>query len=129
VLDELMIKGLHVETMRRAGLHPEHEPHAVFQASTIGALLDGGYEGDVSFAQLAEHGDLGVGTLNHLDIHFSSAARDRGGHVLDCTLREGRARLDLSADLHVELPAGVDLAAPDLSETTSAALAAVERQG
>ena len=255
-----MIKGLHVETMRRAGLHPEHEPHVIFQASTIGALLDGGYEGDVSFAQLAEHGDLGLGTLNHLDgemiaidgrfhradvtgriseiaaqertpfavvvwfepsletdltgplgydelcaeldrhlppravtsavlidgafdrvrarsvprqdppyrplgevvadqrvfeftdvvgslvgfrfpdysqgleaagyhLHFISAARDRGGHLLDCTLREGRARLDLSADLHVELPAGVDLAAPDLSEATSAALAAVERQG
>ncbi len=255
-----MIKGLHVETMRRAGLHPEHEPHVVFQASTIGALLDGAYEGDVSFAELAEHGDLGLGTLDHLDgemvaldgrfyradvdgrinevapeartpfgvvvwfepslelelsgplgyeelsaeidshlpiataalavrvdgrfdsvrarsvprqhppyrplaevvadqhvfelteiegslvgfrfpdysrgleaagyhLHFISTDRARGGHVLDCNLRSGHARLDPSADLHVELPAGVDLASPDLSEATAKALMRVEREG
>src|SRR4051794_32936324 len=53
--------------MRHADLHAEHEPHVLFQASTIGALLEGSFEGDVSFAELAEHGDLGLGTLNHLD--------------------------------------------------------------
>jgi acetolactate decarboxylase len=260
VLDELMIKGLHVEAMRHAGLHAEHEPHVVFQASTIGALLDGAYEGDLSFAELAEHGDLGLGTLDHLDgemiaiggrfyradiegrinevapdartpfgvvvwfepslelelkgplgygeltaeidrnlpgataalalrvdgrfdsvrarsvprqeqpyrplaevvahqhvfelsdvegslvgfrfpdysqgleaagyhLHFISADRSRGGHVLDCELRAGSARVDPSSDLHVELPAGIDLAAPDLSEATAQALATVEREG
>ena len=45
----------------------EREPHVLFQASTIGALLDGAFEGDLSFAELAEHGDLGLGTLNRLD--------------------------------------------------------------
>ena len=57
-------------TWRRCGeeeLHAEREPHVLFQASTIGALLDGAYEGDLSFAELAEHGDLGLGTLNGLD--------------------------------------------------------------
>ena len=39
----------------------------LFQASTIGALLDGSFEGDLTFAELAEHGDLGLGTLNGLD--------------------------------------------------------------
>jgi acetolactate decarboxylase len=39
----------------------------LFQASTIGALLDGAYDGDVTFGELAEHGDLGLGTLNALD--------------------------------------------------------------
>src|SRR3954469_9312221 len=53
--------------MRHADLHAEHEPHVLFQASTIGALLEGSFEGDVSFAELAEHGDLGLGTVNHLD--------------------------------------------------------------
>ena len=67
VLDERWIKALHVETMREEELHAEHEPHVLFQASTIGALLDGAYEGDLSFAELAEHGDLGLGTLNGLD--------------------------------------------------------------
>jgi acetolactate decarboxylase len=67
MLDERLVTALHVETLRQDQVHAEHEPHVLFQASTIGALLDGAYEGDVSFAQLAEHGDLGLGTLNALD--------------------------------------------------------------
>jgi len=66
-LDENWIRSLHVESMRRADLHREREPHVLFQASTIGALLAGAYDGDLSFAELAQHGDLGLGTLNHLD--------------------------------------------------------------
>ncbi len=67
MLDERWIRSLHVESIRRADLHREREPHVLFQASTIGALLEGAFEGDLSFAELAEHGDLGLGTLNHLD--------------------------------------------------------------
>jgi acetolactate decarboxylase len=67
VLDERWLRSLHVESMRRADLHAEHEPHVLFQASTIGALLDGAFDGDLSFAELAEHGDFGLGTLNRLD--------------------------------------------------------------
>ena len=67
MLDERWIKSLHVESMRRAELHEERERHVLFQASTIGALLDGAYDGDLSFAELAAHGDLGLGTLNRLD--------------------------------------------------------------
>jgi acetolactate decarboxylase len=66
-LDERWIRSLHVEAMRHADLDAGHEPHVLFQASTIGALLGGAYEGDVTFAELAEHGDLGLGTVNHLD--------------------------------------------------------------
>ena len=39
----------------------------LFQTSTIGALLEGVYDGDVTFAQLKHHGDFGLGTLNCLD--------------------------------------------------------------
>jgi len=67
VLDERWIRSLHVETLREEELHAEREPHVLFQASTIGALLEGAYDGDLSFAELAEHGDLGLGTLNGLD--------------------------------------------------------------
>jgi acetolactate decarboxylase len=67
VLDERWIRSLHVESMRRADLHAEHDPHVLFQASTVGALLEGAYDGDLSFAELAAHGDLGLGTLNGLD--------------------------------------------------------------
>jgi hypothetical protein len=57
VLDERWIRSLHVETMRERELHAEHDPHVLFQTSTIGALLEDAYEGDLSFAELAEHGD------------------------------------------------------------------------
>ena len=41
--------------------------HRAFQTSTVSALLDGAYEGDVSFAELAGAGDFGLGTLNGCD--------------------------------------------------------------
>ena len=67
VIDDRMIRGLHVEAVRHQGLAPEHEPHVVFQTSTLDALFDGGFDGDLTFAELAGHGDLGIGTLNGLD--------------------------------------------------------------
>lgn len=258
MLDERWIRSLHIESMRRADLHAEREPHVLFQASTIGALLDGAFDGDLSFAELAEHGDLGLGTLNGLDgemiaidgeflragvdgfihpippeartpfavvtrfepevderiegelgheellaridvllpaaaascairldghfdlvrarsvpvqrppyrpltevvaeqhvfeltdvegtmlgfrfpayaegievggyhLHFVSADRSRGGHVLDSRSTVLRVRLDPSNDLHVELPPAVDLADPDLAASTHAAVEAVEK--
>jgi acetolactate decarboxylase len=258
VLDERWIRALHVETMHEGELHAEREAHVLFQASTIGALLDGAYDGDLSFAELAEHGDLGLGTLNGLDgemiaidgrfyradvdgavgeveattrtpfavvtrfdptverplegpldhqdllarldelipaeaascairldghfdlvrarsvprqappyrpltevvaeqhvfelrdiegtmlgfrfpdyvegievsgfhLHFISADRSQGGHVLASRSSGLRARLDPSNDLHVELPPTIDLADPDLAAATHAALERVER--
>jgi acetolactate decarboxylase len=67
MLDERLARHLHVESLRHRDLHPEHAPHVLFQASTIGALLEGSFDGDVTFAELAEHGDQGLGTLNALD--------------------------------------------------------------
>ena len=43
------------------------EPGAVYQTSTMAALLDGIYDGDVTIADLLSHGDFGLGTFNHLD--------------------------------------------------------------
>ncbi|MYS19505.1 acetolactate decarboxylase [Streptomyces sp. DvalAA-14] len=39
----------------------------VYQTSTMGALLDGVYDGDVTVAELLTHGDFGLGTFNRLD--------------------------------------------------------------
>jgi acetolactate decarboxylase len=256
-LDERWIRSLHVEAMRHADLHAEHDPHVLFQASTIGALLEGSFEGDVTFAELAKHGDLGLGTLNHLDgemiaiderffradvdggitevpadeltpfavvvpfhpaigfdlegsldhdrllaeidrripaetatcavridgrfelvrarsvprqeppyrpltevvaeqhvfeltdvdgtmlgfrfpeyaegievsgwhLHFISEDRARGGHVLDSRSSTLHVQLDLSGELHVELPAGVDLTDPGAAKSTHDAIARVE---
>lgn len=260
MLDERLIRSLHVEALRREDLHAEREPHVLFQASTIGALLDGAYDGDVSFGELREHGDLGLGTLNGLDgemialdgdffradidgsitgvddrrqtpfavvvpfaptvtaelerelshdellgwldevapagaeafalrldgqfsivrarsvpkqhqpyrplaevigeqhvfelhdaagtivgfrfpaysegievsgyhLHFISDDRTRGGHVLECTAGPGSLAIDPSADLHVELPAGVSLDSPELSAAAHEAVERVEHSG
>lgn len=258
-LDDRLARHLHVESIRHRDLHPEHEAHILFQASTIGALLEGAFEGDVTFEELAEHGDLGLGTLNGLDgemiavdghffradvdglceevapqertpfaalcwfeasleldlgpmdyadvlaaldrvaadpeascairidgeferirarsvprqlppyrplsevvadqhvfeltdvegtivgfrfpdyargleaegyhLHFIGADRERGGHVLDCRPRRTRAAIDLSGELHVELPPGVELASAELDDETAAALARAETGG
>ena len=39
----------------------------VFQTSTIGAVMDGVYDGDVTIGHLREHGDMGIGTFDDLD--------------------------------------------------------------
>ncbi|BBZ43457.1 acetolactate decarboxylase [Mycobacterium parmense] len=39
----------------------------VYQFSTISALLEGVYDGDVTVADILRHGDFGLGTFNHLD--------------------------------------------------------------
>ncbi|MGR3176562.1 MAG: acetolactate decarboxylase [Candidatus Anammoxibacter sp.] len=39
----------------------------LFQTSTINALLEGVFEGELTFEELKEHGDFGLGTFNNLD--------------------------------------------------------------
>ncbi|MFQ5960862.1 MAG: acetolactate decarboxylase [Candidatus Methylomirabilales bacterium] len=39
----------------------------LFQTSTIRALLEGVYDGDMTYREVMEHGDFGLGTFNHLD--------------------------------------------------------------
>ena len=261
-MDERLIHALHVQAVRHAELHPEHDAHVIFQTSTIGALLDGAYDGDVTIGEALEHGDHGLGTLDGLDgelivvdgdafaasvdgdlrrvdpgertpfavltpfsadvtidlagpltleellaviddhlpgeeapgaaalvhpvrvdgrfehvrarsvprqsppyrplveivaeqhvfeledveatlvgfrfpadagainvpghhLHVADAARRRGGHVFDCVLREGVLRIDHSADVHAELPPGVDLAT---TAAEASAVAAAERE-
>jgi acetolactate decarboxylase len=66
--DTALIGALHVEYLEGRDLRKsEHPHHTLFQTSTIEALLDGNYEGDVSFAELEERGDFGLGTFDALD--------------------------------------------------------------
>lgn len=66
-IDEQLIGALHVTRTRAEPGASPRAGHDVFQASTIAALLDGAYEGDVTFGELAAHGDQGLGTLNACD--------------------------------------------------------------
>jgi acetolactate decarboxylase len=65
LIDERLIGALHLSS----GLHDDHPAaaHRAFQTSTVSALLDGAYDGDVTFAELAGAGDFGLGTLNGCD--------------------------------------------------------------
>ena len=45
----------------------EAAPHVAYHYSTINALLRGLYDGDMTIADLARHGDHGLGTVNGLD--------------------------------------------------------------
>jgi acetolactate decarboxylase len=67
-IDSGLIGALQVERVGewevRAGEHPHH---TLFQTSTIDALLDGKYEGDISFSELEWQGDFGLGTFDALD--------------------------------------------------------------
>lgn len=57
-----------LEALRRRHRHaPDHHLHEVYQVSTINALLEGVYDGDMTYGALKEHGDFGIGTFNGLD--------------------------------------------------------------
>ena len=67
-LDETFIKAFHAHMAMGDLFHDDSgKAHEVFQASTIGALLEGIYDGETTFAELARHGDFGLGTFNALD--------------------------------------------------------------
>jgi acetolactate decarboxylase len=44
-----------------------HHEQEVYQTSTMGALLAGVYDGNVTIRELLRHGDFGLGTFNALD--------------------------------------------------------------
>lgn len=76
LIEEKFVNFLHVLGRQRGqtgGAHgrvvqDEHNhAHEIFQTSTINALLEGVYEGEVTFGELRQHGDFGLGTFNALD--------------------------------------------------------------
>jgi acetolactate decarboxylase len=78
--------ALHVELLRHAELHAEHTEHELFQTSTVQALLAGSYDGDVTLAEVLEHGDFGLGTLDGLDGELIVLDGEAWKAQLDCTL-------------------------------------------
>lgn len=68
VVDDRLIGALHLLALTRAGLR--HDPaveHTAFQAGTLDALMAGRFDGDATLGDLLEHGDFGIGTIQHLD--------------------------------------------------------------
>lgn len=72
IIDRRLLGSLHVDLIDRAQAVAElaagdEAVGDAFQTSTIEALLDGAYEGDLTVGELLTHGDLGIGTVDHLD--------------------------------------------------------------
>jgi acetolactate decarboxylase len=91
-IDERLLGALHVEELQAKEVHAGHDPHQIFQASTIATLLDGALEGDVSFAELSGHGDLGLGTFNAADGELIIV----DGHFLRADIEGGINEVDPS---------------------------------
>lgn len=67
-LESLFARALHLHRRDTNRLHHDAErAHEFFQTAPISALLEGVYDGDLTFAELAKHGDFGLGTFNALD--------------------------------------------------------------
>jgi len=67
-IDDVFIKAFRAHRQQGDLFHHDsHKAHELFQTSTIGALIEGVYDGAVTYGGLAKHGDFGLGTFNALD--------------------------------------------------------------
>ncbi|MFO0997426.1 MAG: acetolactate decarboxylase [Alphaproteobacteria bacterium] len=67
-IDDTFIKAFRAHREKGDLFHHDSKAaHELFQTSTIGALLEGLYDGETTYEELARHGDFGLGTFNALD--------------------------------------------------------------
>jgi acetolactate decarboxylase len=64
IVGAVLLNGSIFQNGHQSALPPEN---TLFQYSTIDALLQGLYDGGVTMQNLTTHGDLGIGTFDHLD--------------------------------------------------------------
>ncbi len=63
MLIAIMIVTFHAHSLAEQESHHD----SIFQASLFEALIEGVYEGDLTYGELKEHGNFGLGTFNSLD--------------------------------------------------------------
>lgn len=63
IIAAIMIITFHAHSLAEQEQHDD----SIFQASLYEALIEGVYEGDLTYGELKEHGDFGLGTFNSLD--------------------------------------------------------------
>lgn len=66
-VDPELIHAVGIRVVDHEHLGGRDPSHTAVQTSTIAALMDGAYEGEVSIGELLAAGDLGLGTLDSLD--------------------------------------------------------------
>lgn len=80
------LAALGVELLRHDELRAAAPRHELFQTSTVQALLDGAFDGDVTLAEILEHGTLGLGTLDGIDGELLVIDGEPWQALLDATL-------------------------------------------
>lgn len=77
-----------------------HSPPKLYQLSTVGALFERIYDSDTCCAELALHGNFGLGTFNHLDGEmvvldgeFYQVSPDGSAHVVSAATKVAYATL------------------------------------
>ncbi len=67
-IDPELVRALHLVAEDRRGASEDAAAvHHLFQTSTVAALMDSRYDGDLTVGEVMAHGDLGLGTLAALD--------------------------------------------------------------
>jgi len=93
IVDDRLIGALHVRALTRSGfVHDPAVERVAFQIGTLDALIDGRYEGDATIGELLAHGDLGLGTVQHLGGEL--IVIDRVAFVADADGRVQRVTAD-----------------------------------
>lgn len=67
VLGIVTLAGCAAATTNTSSEAAAAKEETLFQASTINSLLAGNYDGFMSFGELKQHGDVGIGTFDALD--------------------------------------------------------------
>jgi acetolactate decarboxylase len=67
IVDDRLIGALHVRALTHRGFaHDPATERVAFQVGTLDALIDGRFDGDATIGEVLAHGDLGLGTVQHL---------------------------------------------------------------
>ena len=67
IIDDRLLGALHVRALNRRGFaHDAAAEHTAFQAGTLDGLMGGRFDGDATIGEVLRHGDLGIGTVQHL---------------------------------------------------------------
>jgi len=59
--------GSNVDQIKSKQNHQSKKSTVMFQYSTINAVMQGQYEGDIDLHEVGKNGDMGLGTINELD--------------------------------------------------------------
>ena len=67
IIDDRLLGALHIKALTHQGfIHDQSEEHTAFQVGTLDALMEGCFDGDTTIGEVLDHGDFGIGTVQHL---------------------------------------------------------------